>query len=96
MVPRRGDPGGNTVTEERSPRQVLYALVSGGFLVVVLALTIGAAAAGLVPVWWTVVMLVTSAGSGLWGVLNWDRTGPILVASIGLFVLWTVGTLVLA
>ena len=82
--------------EERSPRQILYALVSGGFLLVVLALTIGAAAAGLVPVWWTIAMLMATAGSGVWGVLNWDRTGRILVLSISLFVLWTVGTLILA
>jgi hypothetical protein len=84
------------VTEERSPRQILYALVSAGFLVVVLALTIGAAAAGLVPVWWTVAMSVALTGSGMWGVLHWDRTGPILIMSISLFVLWTVGTLILA
>jgi hypothetical protein len=84
------------VTEERSPRQILYALVSAGFLLVVLALTIGAAAADLVPVWWTIAMLVVLAGSGVWGVLNWERTGRILVVSISLFVLWTVGTLILA
>lgn len=82
--------------EERSPRQILYALVSAGFLLVVLALTVGAAVAGLVPVWWTIAMLVALAGSGVWGVLNWDRTGRILVVSISLFVLWTVGTLILA
>lgn len=96
MVPHRGGSGGNTVTEERSPRQILYALVSAGFLLVVLALTIGAAAAGLVPGWWTIAMLVAIAGSSTWGVLNWARTGPILVVTIGLFVLWTVGTLILA
>lgn len=84
------------MTEERSPRQVLYALVSAGFLFVVLALTIGAAAVGLVPGWWTIVMLVALAGSAIWGVLNWARTGPILVVSTGLFVVWTVGTLILA
>ena len=84
------------MTEERSPRQILYALVSAGFLLVVLALTIGAATAGLVPAGWTIAMLVALAGSGVWGVLNWDRTGRILVVSISLFVLWTVGTLILA
>jgi hypothetical protein len=84
------------VTVERSPRQILYALVSAGFLLVVLALTIGAATAGLVPVWWTIAMLVALAGSGVWGFLNWDRTKRVLVASISLFVLWTVGTLILA
>lgn len=81
---------------EPSPRQVLYALVSAGFLLVVLALTVGAAVAGLVPVPWTVVMLAVTVGSGIWGGFNWTRTGPLLVVSISLFVVWTVGTLLLA
>ncbi len=82
--------------DEPSPRQVLYALVSAGFLLVVIALTIGAAVAGLVPVPWTVAMLVVAVATGVWGGLNWTRTGPLLVVSISLFVVWTVGTLILA
>lgn len=79
-----------------TPRQVLYALVSAGFLLVVIALTVGAAVAGLVPTPWTVAMLVATVGSGIWGGLNWTRTGRLLVVSISLFVVWTVGTLILA
>lgn len=79
-----------------TPRQVLYALVSAGFLLVVLALTVGAAATGLVPVPWTVTMLAATVGSGIWGGLNWTRTGGLLVVSISLFVVWAVGTLILA
>jgi hypothetical protein len=79
-----------------TPRQVLYALVSGGFLVVVLVLVIGAAAAGLVPTWWTVTMLLATLGTGAWSAFNWRRTSRLLSVSIGLFVIWTVGTLVVA
>ena len=46
---------------EPSPRQVLYALVAGGFLLVVAVLVVGAAAAGLVPIWWTIAMAVAVA-----------------------------------
>lgn len=84
------------MSAEPTPRQVLYALVSAGFLLVVLVVTIGAAVAGLVPVPWTVAMLAISVVLGIWGGFNWTRTGPLLVLSIGLFVVWTVGTLILA
>lgn len=96
MVPRRCRPSGVVLSAEPTPRQVLYALVSAGFLLVVLALTVGAAVAGLVPVPWTVAMLVMTVGSGIWGGFNWTRTGPLLVVSISLFVVWTAGTLILA
>jgi hypothetical protein len=96
MVPDRRRPRGIVLSAEPTPRQVLYALVSAGFLLVVLALTIGAALAGLVPVPWTMAMLTATVGSGIWGGLNWIRTGPLLVVSISLFVVWTVGTLILA
>ncbi|CAN5811954.1 hypothetical protein BH23ACT4_BH23ACT4_03820 [soil metagenome] len=79
-----------------TPRQVLYALVSAAFVLVVLVLTIGAAVAGLVPIPWTMAMLFVALASGIWGGLNWTRTGPLLVVSISLFVMWTVGTLMLA
>ena len=81
---------------EPTPRQVLYALVAGGFVLVVVILTNGAAAAGLVPTWWTVTLAVASAATGIWMALNWRRTGPVLLAGIGLFVAWTIGTLLLA
>lgn len=84
------------MSPEPSPRQVLYALVSAGFLVVVATLIVGGAAAGLVPVWWTVAMaILVIAASALTG-LRWRRTGLALGLSIGLFLIWTIGTLILA
>jgi hypothetical protein len=76
-----------------SPRQVLYALVAGGFLLVVATLVIGAALAGLVPAWWTAVMAVIVVSAAGWSVLNWRRTWPVLLGSIGVFAVWAVGTL---
>lgn len=81
---------------EPTPRQVLYALVAGGFLLVVAVLVVGAAIAGLVPVWWTLVMAIALVGFSAWGAFNWKRTWPLLLGSIGLFVLWTVVTLIVA
>lgn len=81
---------------EPTPRQVLYALVSAGFLVVVAILTVAAAAAGLVPTWWSIVMAVGIVAGGIWGGLNWRSTGPVLLMAIGLFLVWLVGTLALA
>ncbi len=84
------------MSEETTPRQVLYALVAGGFLVIVGVLIVGAAAAGLVPIWWTIVTASILLVAAFWTLLNWRRTGPVLLYSIGLFTLWTVGTLILA
>lgn len=81
---------------EPSPRQVLYAVVAGGFLAVVAALVIGAAVSGLVPVWWTAVTGLVLAMTATWAVLNWRKTAIVLSASIGLFLIWTVGTLIVA
>ncbi|MGH8872592.1 MAG: hypothetical protein ACRDWS_11505 [Acidimicrobiia bacterium] len=81
---------------EPSPRQVLYALVAGGFLLVVGILVIGAAVAGLVPAWWTAA---TGAGVMLlafWSAFSWRRTAVVLSAAIGLFLFWAMGTLILA
>jgi hypothetical protein len=72
---------------------VLYALVAGGFLLVVATLVIGAAVAGLVPAWWTVVMAVIVVSAAGWSGLNWRRTWPVLLGSIGVFAVWAVGTL---
>jgi hypothetical protein len=74
---------------------VLYALVAGGFIVVVGVLVVGAAVAGLVPTWWTIVMTVAVVASALWAALRWQKTGPALAVSIGLLVFWVIGTLLL-
>ncbi|HEU4895884.1 MAG TPA: hypothetical protein VFT85_08610 [Acidimicrobiia bacterium] len=79
-----------------TPRQVLYALVAGGFVVVVAILTIGSAAAGLVPTWWSGVLAFLIALTATWIAQSWRRTGAVLLAAIGLFVIWMVGTLALA
>ena len=81
---------------EPTPRQVLYALVAAGFLVVVVVLTIGAAIAGLVPGWWSAVLAVALVSAAIWMTMSWRRTGPTLLVGIGLFVVWLVGTLILA
>ncbi len=81
---------------EPTPRQVLYALVAGAFLLVVAVLTAAAAAARLVPLWWTVVSFALLAGSGVWMAFNWRRTATVLLLSISLFIGWTVGTLILS
>lgn len=81
---------------EPSPRQVLYALVAGGFLLVVAILVIGAAVAGLVPTWWTWATGAAVVLVGTWSAVNWRKTAPLLLITIGLFLLWVVGTLVLA
>jgi len=81
---------------EPTPRQVLYALVAGGFIVVVAILVIGGAVAGLVPVWWSAALAVSIVVVATWTALNWRRPAAVILASIGLFSLWMVGTLVLA
>lgn len=78
---------------EPTPRQVLYALVAGGFIVVVLVLVIGSAVAGVSPTWWTFTMSAVLGGVTIWSTLHWRRTGPLVVMSIALLVVWTVGTL---
>lgn len=81
---------------EPSPRQVLYALVAAGFLTVVAILVVGAAVAGLVPPWWSIAMAAGLALIAIWSGLNWRRTAPVLLVSIGLLVIWMIGTLILA
>jgi hypothetical protein len=81
---------------EPAPRQVLYALVAAAFVTVVGVLVAGAAVSGLAPGWWTWAMAVaTAATAGLLAV-RWRRTTVVLGASIGLLVVWTTGTLLLA
>jgi hypothetical protein len=79
-----------------TPRQVLYALVAGAILLVVAVLVIGAAVSGLVPDWWTwatgaILVLITA-----WSAFNWRRTAVVLMAAIGLFLAWSIGTLIVA
>jgi hypothetical protein len=81
---------------EPSPRQVLYALVAGGFLVVVVVLIAGAAMVGLVPGWWSMVMAVAALLVAAWSALNWRKTAGVLLTSIGLLLIWVIGTLILA
>ena len=82
-----------TPAESPSERQVLYALVAGGFIVVVAVLVVGAAYAGLVPMWWTVVAGAIALLVGGLSALRWRDTRFVLLASIMLFLGWTVGTL---
>ncbi len=81
---------------EPTPRQVLYALVAGGFFVVVLILVVGAALSGLVPMWWTVVAAVALAGASVWSALNWKRTAPVLILAMAFFLIWALVTLIVA
>jgi hypothetical protein len=81
---------------EPSPRQVLYALVAGGFDIVVAVLVAGAAIAGLVPVCWTVVSSLAVVSVAAWSALNWRRTALVLISALGLFTAWAMGTLILA
>lgn len=81
---------------EPSPRQVLYALVAGGFVLVVIVLTIGAAASGLVPTWWSAVLAFVIAIGATWMAQNWRRTGETLGIAIVIFLIWLVGTLLVA
>ena len=79
--------------EPPSERQVLYALVAGGFVVVVAVLVVGAAYAGLVPTWWSVVAGAATLVVGSLSAVRWRDTRFVLLASIMLFLGWTVGTL---
>lgn len=79
---------------EPTPREVLYALVAAGFIVITAVLIVGAGAASVVPGWWTATISLITVGVGIWVGLNWRKTGPILLLSTGLLVIWVVGTLI--
>lgn len=81
---------------ETTSRQVLYALVSAGFVAVVVILTIGAASAGLVPTWWSGLLAISIVLTATWIAQNWRSTMLVLAVAIGLFLMWMVGTLILA
>lgn len=84
------------MSDEPTPRQVLYALVAGGFVLVVAILTIGAAAAGIVPQWWSAGLALVIVVVGGWIASNWRRTAYVLALAIGLFLVWMIGTLAVA
>jgi len=81
---------------EPTPRQVLYALVAGGFFVVVLALIVGAGVTGVVQISWTAAMAVLWLILATWSAFNWRQTGRVLLFSIGLFLFWAVVTVLIA
>ena len=81
---------------EPTPRQVLYAIVSGALLVVILVLIVGAASAGLVPAWWTALGGLALLLIAIWSVFHWRRTARLLMLSIGLLAVWFAVTIVVA
>lgn len=81
---------------EPTPRQVLYAIVSAALLVVILVLIVGAASAGLVPVWWTALGGLALLLIAIWSVFQWRRTARLLMLSIGLLAVWFAVTIVVA
>jgi len=78
---------------EPTERQVLYALVSAAWFVVVAALGVVAAVVGLSPPAWSVVFAVGWVVSAVLGFRLWRRTGRLVLLSVSVFVVWTVGTL---
>jgi hypothetical protein len=81
---------------EPSPRQVLYALVAAGFLLVVAVLVVAAGVTGLVPVWWTAATAVGLTLLSIWCAVNWRRTGPVLAGAVAYFLIWAIGTSIVA
>lgn len=77
--------------EEIAGRQVLYALVAAAFHVVVGVLVVFGA--GVFPQWWTATVGVAWSIILVVGISRWRRTGLVLGLTIGLFVVWAVGTL---
>jgi hypothetical protein len=59
-------------------------------------LTIGGASAGIVPTWWSGLLALVIVLAGTWMAQNWKRTPSLLLLAIGLFLVWMVGTLILA
>lgn len=78
---------------EPSPRQVLYALVAGGFHLVVGILAWGSS--GLAPSWWNATVVVVWVAVSVVVVWRWRKTGMVLGLTMGEFVLWTIGAAVL-
>jgi hypothetical protein len=80
------------VAEEPTPRQVLYGLVAVGFLVVVAILAV--ASARLAPAWWNWSVAVVWVTGAVVVALRWRRIGTALGVGVGVFVMWTVGAVV--
>ena len=78
---------------EPTERQVLYALVAAGWLVIVAVLAAVAAVVGLSPVAWTIAFAVMWIGAAVFGASHWRRTSRLLAVSLLVFVVWVVGTL---
>jgi hypothetical protein len=73
-------------------RQVLYGLVSAAFHLVVLVLIV--AARSLVPGWWSWLIGFAWSVVTVTGIITWRRTARLLAMTIGLFLTWTVGTII--
>lgn len=84
------------MTEAPSERQVLYALVAGGFIAVVAVLVVAAAYSGLAPAWWTVVTASATVLTALLATARWRDTRMVMLTSITLFLIWTIGTLLIS
>lgn len=80
--------------EEVAGRQLLYALVAAAFHVVVGVLVVFGAA--VFPRWWTAAMGAVWSVVLVVGASRWRRTGLVLGLTIGLFVVWAVGTVVVS
>ncbi|MDP9495893.1 MAG: hypothetical protein M3P87_11725 [Actinomycetota bacterium] len=80
---------------EPTPRQVLYALVAGGFFIVVLALIVWTGFMGVVSISWTLTMAALWLILALWSAFNWKQTFRVLLFSIGLFLFWGVATVLI-
>lgn len=81
------------MTVQPTERQVLYALVAGGWLVIVAVLAGVAAVVGVSPVAWTIGFAFVWALAVAVALRAWRSTGRLLLVSVGVFVIWAVGTL---
>lgn len=78
---------------EPTERQVLYALVSAAWFVVVAVLAVVAAVVGLSPVAWSIAFVVIWLAAAGIGSYHWRRTSRLLALSLLVFVVWAAGTL---
>ncbi|MDX1447438.1 MAG: hypothetical protein R3246_00110 [Acidimicrobiia bacterium] len=81
------------MTRPPSERQVLYALVAAGWLIVVGVLAGVAAALEVSPTAWTVTFAVLWLAAVVESVRSWRRTGRLLSVALVAFVVWVAGTL---
>ncbi|MEX1043096.1 MAG: hypothetical protein WD020_00500 [Acidimicrobiia bacterium] len=78
---------------EPTERQVLYALVAAALFVVVAALAIAAAVAGVSPPGWSLGFGVGWLAAAVAGFATWRRTGRLLMLALVVFAVWAAGTL---